>query len=158
MNRRWLAFLLAFICATQIASATQYKPLYRNPTTGKINELGSGDTIYGAPSGPAGAALTQSSITADPNPAVVNTYYDMTATSAQNFTLPTAVGNSGKQVWLHLTSSTTNAVTLLTTSSQTLGSYTAHASGTLVESTPGSTWIFTSDNANWDISAVSVGF
>lgn len=117
-----------------------------------------GDGSWATPAGGGGGGFSNSSVTADPAPAVVSTAYYYTCTSPGNFTLPTAASNGGKQIILHITASTTAAITLLTTSAQTINGATAHASGALIDANPGDAYTFTSDGSNWNIDGFTAGF
>jgi hypothetical protein len=107
-----------------------------------ITNSSGGITI--ASSGSGGGGFTFSSQSSSFT-AATSYCYEVTATAT--CTLPTAVGNSGKEimVWLNATSST---LTFDTTSSQTMSGI---ASGSLTTSTQYDLYRFVSNGSNWII-------
>lgn len=93
-------------------------------------------------------SLTMATITADPAPALIDTFYLVdTSGGAVTVTLPTAVGISGKSVVIQKNTSDTNTVIVQTTSSQTING----AAPPLYLLNQGDSVTFTSDNTNWQI-------
>lgn len=80
--------------------------------------------------------------------AVIKDFINASAAAAYNITLPTAVGHAGFSIAVRRTdNSLANPITILTTSSQTIGAF-----GTSVHlQTQGETWVFVSDGANWSV-------
>lgn len=97
-----------------------------------------------------GAAFTMTAKTTTYT-AVIQDYVTVTKASAWTLTLPTAVSQSGKSIRVLITDNTPgNALTINTTSSQTISGY---ASGALKMYTQYEFAEFTSDGTNWVISA-----
>ena len=105
-----------------------------------------------AASSTAAPAYSYSSITSDPAPGVISSYYVLSSTSF-TFTLPTAVGQAGKDIILqHNGTSLTQVYTLNTTSSQTIN----RSGGTVLSGnyklyTNGEVLRLMSDGSNWQV-------
>lgn len=83
-------------------------------------------------------------------PAVINEFVQCSS-AAFTVTLPTAVGQGGKSIGVIKTDSTAaNKISFATTSSQTIG---GAAASTVFAMTLNEGFIFTSDNANWQITS-----
>jgi hypothetical protein len=126
-------------------------------TTGQAlvkNSNANFDLVWSTVTGGGGGSgfSTVASITADPAPAVVSTYYLGNATGAAfPITLPTAVGNSAKLIGAKKTDGSTNAITLQTTGGQTIDGV-----ATFVLPAAGASIEVISDGANWQIVATSM--
>lgn len=152
-------------------TAMTWTPSLTNPmTTG-------GDIIYGGAAGAAtrlangssGQVLTSAGGTSAPTwsnavagfnytaqtsnyGAVINDYVNCSGASFA-VTLPTAVGQNGKGIWVaHNGTSLTQAYTINTTSAQTINvNGTAVASGGFIFQTQGEKALFVSNNATWEM-------
>jgi len=127
------------------ASATNVLSKLAAGTNGHVLTLASGVPSWAAASGGGGFTHSGSTTTSGFTAAVQNAYSVDTSGGAVTCTLPTAVGNAGKEIVVeHVT--TGNNLTFNTTSSQTIS---GQASGAIVNSTRYNVFRFMSNGTNW---------
>tara|TARA_R100000049_G_C1937592_1_gene81510 strand:- start:294 stop:1505 length:1212 start_codon:yes stop_codon:yes gene_type:complete len=102
-----------------------------------------GTAVIETPSDPSISA----SITADPAPAVVNTFYPCDVSGGDfTVTLPAASGNSGKRIWIKLTTGTANTLTVDGASGETID-----GAATITLDTQYDSLTLLCDGSNWHV-------